>query len=77
VASWLRALADGYVLFDEDDLFRKVEGPVVVEEIEGQGDRGTRRQGDKETGGQGDKETRRQGDKLTITLSSPFSPNGG
>ena len=32
VASWLRALSDGYVLFDEKDVFRKVEGPVVVEE---------------------------------------------
>ncbi|MEE8390778.1 MAG: glycine cleavage system aminomethyltransferase GcvT [Anaerolineae bacterium] len=32
VASWLRALADGYVLFDEKDVFRKVEGPVVIEE---------------------------------------------
>ena len=54
VASWLRALADGYVLFDEDDLFRKVEGPVVVEEIEGQGGEGTRGQGDRGTGGQRD-----------------------
>lgn len=33
VASWLRGLADGYVVFDHDDMFRKVEGPVVVEEI--------------------------------------------
>jgi glycine hydroxymethyltransferase len=32
VASWLRALADGYVLFDKEDVFRKVEGPVVIEE---------------------------------------------
>ena len=50
VASWLRALADGYVLFDADDLFRKVEGPVVVEEVEGRGDKGTRRQGDRGAG---------------------------
>jgi len=34
LASWLRGLADGYVLFDEEDVFRKVEGPVVVEEQE-------------------------------------------
>lgn len=34
VAGWLRALSDGYVLFDETDIFRKVEGPVVVEEVE-------------------------------------------
>jgi len=33
VAAWLRALSDGYTLFDEEDVFRKVEGPVVVEEI--------------------------------------------
>ena len=32
VAVWLRALADGYVIFDDDDLLRKVEGPVTVEE---------------------------------------------
>ena len=34
VTSWLRGLADGYVVFDNDDVFRKVEGPVVVEETE-------------------------------------------
>jgi glycine hydroxymethyltransferase len=31
VASWLRGLADGYILFDDEDMFRKVEGPVIVE----------------------------------------------
>lgn len=31
VAQWLTALADGYVLFDPDDLYRKVQGPAVVE----------------------------------------------
>jgi len=31
--AWLRGLADGYILFDEDDLFRKVQGPVVVREL--------------------------------------------
>ncbi len=50
VAAWLQALADGYVLFDRQDVYRKVEGPVVVE--------GTRRQGDEETRRQGDEETR-------------------
>jgi glycine hydroxymethyltransferase len=35
VAAWLRALSDGYVLFDEADIYRKVEGPVVVEEVSG------------------------------------------
>jgi glycine hydroxymethyltransferase len=34
VASWLRGLADGYILFDDDDLFRKVQGPVVVERVD-------------------------------------------
>ena len=44
VASWLRGLADGYILFDEGDVYRKVEGPVVVEEVdEGQGGMGARR----------------------------------
>jgi len=33
VATWLTGLADGYVVFDEDDVFRKVQGPAVVEEI--------------------------------------------
>jgi glycine hydroxymethyltransferase len=33
VAAWLRGLADGYVLFDDGDLFRKVQGPVVVEQV--------------------------------------------
>jgi glycine hydroxymethyltransferase len=33
VRSWICGLADGYTLFDTDDLFRKVEGPAVVEEI--------------------------------------------
>jgi glycine hydroxymethyltransferase len=37
VTSWLRGLGDGYTLFDEGDVFRKVQGPVVVEEVEGQG----------------------------------------
>ncbi len=35
VGSWLRGLADGYILFDDDDIFRKVQGPVVVEEAAG------------------------------------------
>jgi len=65
VASWLRGLADGYILFDDEDVFRKVEGPVIVEGAEGQGDKGTRGQGDKGTGGQGDKGTGGQGDKGT------------
>ena len=35
VTSWLRGLGDGYILFDRNDLFRKVEGPVTVEELSG------------------------------------------
>ncbi len=31
VLSWLRGISDGYTLFDRKDLYRKVEGPVVVE----------------------------------------------
>ena len=27
---WLRALSDGYVLLDRDDVFKKVEGPALV-----------------------------------------------
>lgn len=34
VLAWLRGLGDGYTLFDKEDLFRKVEGPVVVEAFE-------------------------------------------
>ncbi len=33
VKAWLSGLADGYVLFDGEDLFRKVQGPALVEEI--------------------------------------------
>jgi glycine hydroxymethyltransferase len=34
VTAWLRGLADGYILFDDEDVFRKVQGPVVVEEVD-------------------------------------------
>jgi glycine hydroxymethyltransferase len=30
VTSWLRGLGDGYTLFDRQDLYAKVEGPLVV-----------------------------------------------
>lgn len=33
VAHWLRALSDGYVNLDNDDLFAKVPGPVVVRRL--------------------------------------------
>ena len=32
--AWLVGLAEGYTLFDPDDVFRKVQGPAVVEEID-------------------------------------------
>ncbi len=32
VQAWLRGLADGYVLFDDADVFRKVQGPVTIDE---------------------------------------------
>ena len=33
VKAWLRALGDGYTLFDRQDLFAKVEGPIIVEDL--------------------------------------------
>ena len=33
VKAWLRGLGDGYIVFDRNDLYAKVEGPLVVEEI--------------------------------------------
>ena len=33
VSTWLSGLADGYIVFDPSDVFRKVQGPAVVEEI--------------------------------------------
>ena len=33
VKSWLRGLGDGYILFDREDILRKVEGPVTVEDM--------------------------------------------
>ena len=34
VKAWLRGLADGYILFDDQDVFRKVQGPVVVTQLD-------------------------------------------
>jgi len=31
VAQWLGGLADGYIVFDKTDVFRKVQGPALVE----------------------------------------------
>jgi len=30
VKDWFRALSDGYITFDEQDIYRKIEGPVIV-----------------------------------------------
>lgn len=34
VRAWLEGLSEGYTLFDAEDLFRKVQGPAVVEEMD-------------------------------------------
>ncbi len=33
VKAWLRGLSDGYILFDNEDILRKVQGPAVVEDL--------------------------------------------
>ncbi len=33
IKAWFRGISDGYILFDETDVFKKVEGPVVVEDL--------------------------------------------
>ena len=33
VKLWLRGLSDGYILFDNEDIFAKIEGPLVVEDL--------------------------------------------
>jgi len=33
VKAWLRAMGDGYTIFDHDDVFRKVEGPLIVDDL--------------------------------------------
>ncbi|MFH1929321.1 MAG: glycine cleavage system aminomethyltransferase GcvT, partial [Chloroflexota bacterium] len=38
VVSWLRGISDGYVLFDDQDVWRKVQGPAKVEVLSGAGD---------------------------------------
>lgn len=34
--SWMRGISDGYINFDQKDIFRKVEGPVILELVEEQ-----------------------------------------
>jgi len=31
VKSWLEGLSDGYILFDDTDIYAKIEGPIVIE----------------------------------------------
>ncbi|MCL7452909.1 MAG: glycine cleavage system aminomethyltransferase GcvT [Anaerolineae bacterium] len=33
VKAWLRALSDGYTLFDRTDVFPKIEGPIIVDDL--------------------------------------------
>jgi glycine hydroxymethyltransferase len=33
VGEWLRGLSDGYAAFDEEDIFKKVEGPVEISDF--------------------------------------------
>jgi len=33
VFPWLRGLSDGYIAFDEEDVYKKVEGPVVINNL--------------------------------------------
>ncbi|MFQ6015902.1 MAG: glycine cleavage system aminomethyltransferase GcvT [Anaerolineae bacterium] len=41
VKAWLWGLSDGYIIFDEEDIFRKVQGPAVVEDLQQNSDRGS------------------------------------
>jgi glycine cleavage system T protein len=43
VRAWLRGLSDCYVFFDNDDIFRKVQGPAVVKDLAETLDRSCRR----------------------------------
>ncbi len=43
VKAWLRGLSDAYVLFDNEDIFRKVQGPAVVQDLGEVPDIGSRR----------------------------------
>lgn len=39
VVSLLRALSDGYVLFDTSDLYGKIQGPVIIEDLRSSSDK--------------------------------------
>jgi glycine hydroxymethyltransferase len=40
---WFRGLSDGYVAFDDEDVFRKIDGPVVVRSLADMGEEEARR----------------------------------
>ncbi|GAI67621.1 unnamed protein product, partial [marine sediment metagenome] len=45
VKLWLRGHSDGYISFDSDDIFAKIEGPAVVEHLSETVEEGSRRMG--------------------------------
>jgi len=45
VKLWLRGLSDGYISFDSNDIFAKIEGPAVVEDLGETVEEGSRRMG--------------------------------
>jgi len=45
VKLWLRGHSDGYISFDSDDIFAKIEGPAVVEDLRETVEEGSRRMG--------------------------------
>jgi glycine hydroxymethyltransferase len=34
VKSWLNGLSDGYLAFDDEDIFKKIDGPVVIHDLD-------------------------------------------
>lgn len=43
VKAWLRGLSDAYIVFDNEDIFRKVQGPATVEDLAECADQDSRR----------------------------------
>ena len=33
MAAWLRGHSQGYIIFDKEDIHRKIEGPVVIDDL--------------------------------------------
>jgi glycine hydroxymethyltransferase len=36
VKSWMNGLSDGYLAFDDEDIFKKIDGPVVIHDLDEQ-----------------------------------------